>query len=396
MQLSTFKDFGDYGGSLTWVLRDDENWWCNFACYQDRKAETFLAKFDLHWREQARWTYPAEVLERLGEYSLSGGVWRGDELLVTGHDDPILFRLALPDVGHELIYAGNYGVPFAGQGIAFDPKTGGMVGIIRGRLSPVNTGQNQIVFASPPRVTELRVLTYNIHHGQGTDGKLDLERIAKVIRSVQPDLVALQEVDQRANRSKSVDQVGELARLTSMNGVFGGNIDLPGGKYGNAFLSRFPIQKHQNHPLPRFDDSEQRGVLEVVVVLPGHDQPLIFLATHLDHRRPARERIASAEAINKLIAERSPALLAGDINDDPGSQTLKVLEQKWTRTNEGDRPTVPVAEPTRQIDHVFYRSKGDWRVVETIVLEEAVASDHRALLSVLKLSEKVIKQPADH
>jgi len=79
------------------------------------------------------------------------------------------------------------------------------------------------------------VLTYNIHHGEGVDGKLDLVRIAKVIQEVEPDIVALQEVDQNAGRSGQVDQAAELGRLTKMRSVFGGNIALQGGEYGNAF-----------------------------------------------------------------------------------------------------------------------------------------------------------------
>src|SRR5690606_2840765 len=77
--------------------------------------------------------------------------------------------------------------------------------------------------ASAPRVEEqkITVLTYNIHHGEGMDGKLDLERIANVIRSVNPDLVALQEVDRKTQRSAGVDQAEELARLTGMRHVFG-------------------------------------------------------------------------------------------------------------------------------------------------------------------------------
>ena len=67
----------------------------------------------------------------------------------------------------------------------------------------------------------LRVLTYNIHHAEGIDRKLDVERIASVITSVNPDIVALQEVDQKVARTKGVDQPAELARLTEMNVAFG-------------------------------------------------------------------------------------------------------------------------------------------------------------------------------
>jgi len=81
----------------------------------------------------------------------------------------------------------------------------------------------QAVAGDPVR---LRVISYNIHHGEGVDTRLDLPRIAKVLLSEQPDLVALQEVDERAARTGSVSQPAELARLTAMHVAFGGNIPL--------------------------------------------------------------------------------------------------------------------------------------------------------------------------
>jgi endonuclease/exonuclease/phosphatase family metal-dependent hydrolase len=234
----------------------------------------------------------------------------------------------------------------------------------------------------------LRVLTYNVHHGEGVDGRLDLERIASFIRSAEPDLVALQEVDREVARTGRVDQPGELARLTRMHVAFGANIELQGGEYGNAVLSRFPIVRHANHHLPNVDDGEQRGVLAAEVELPGVAEPLLLLATHLDHRRPDAERLASATAINDLAAKSPrgrPALLAGDLNDTPDSETLARLATAWTRANPKPLPTVPVKRPDRQIDYVLLRPPERWKVVEVRVLEETVASDHRALLAVLEL-----------
>src|SRR5688572_255745 len=66
--------------------------------------------------------------------------------------------------------------------------------------------------AAPPDGTTVRVLTYNVHHGEGTDGKVDLPRIAAVIKAADPDLVALQEVDNKCRRSGKVDQTAELAK----------------------------------------------------------------------------------------------------------------------------------------------------------------------------------------
>ncbi len=241
-------------------------------------------------------------------------------------------------------------------------------------------------FAEEPLPRRLRVLSYNVHHGAGVDGKLDLERVAKVVRSVKPDLVALQEVDQKVRRTNSVDQPAELARLLKMHVVFGANIDLQGGRYGNAVLSRYPIRGHENHRLPNEGGGEQRGVLEAKIAWPGVARPLRLLATHFDHRRDDTERLASAKAVNDLVRrDDHPALLAGDLNDTPDGETLRILSEEWTSTNRERRPTVPVDRPERQIDYVLTRPARCWKVVEVRVLKEAVASDHRPILAVLEL-----------
>ena len=379
MQLTTFKDFGSAGGSLTWVLHKGGFWWCNFALYGADNHRTFLVKYDEKWKEVARWTYPAKVISQLGRHSLSGGIWRDGELWTTGHDDPVAFRLGLPKEGSELEYLGQHPVPFTGQGLANDPLTGGLVGISRAKRQVIFAGTK----AAPIR---LRVLCYNIHHAQGVDGKLDVPRIAKVILSVKPDLVALQEMDQKTKRTQKVDQVAELARLTKMKSVFGANIDFQGGHYGNAILSRFPITRHKNHHLPNVDMGEQRGVLESVIKV-SKEESVFFMATHLDHRRPDAERRASAKFINQMMGDRDkmPAILAGDFNDVPGSPTLREVGKLWMRTNPEITPTIPVAKPVRQIDYILVRPKERWKVIETKVLDEAVASDHRAIFAVIEL-----------
>ena len=243
--------------------------------------------------------------------------------------------------------------------------------------------------AQPPQspvndAAALRVLSYNIHHGEGTDRRLDLQRVAAVINAVKPDVVALQEVDRRVARTGKVDQPAELAKLTEMEVVFGPNIELEGGHYGNAVLSRLPVASHKNHLLPCLDDGEQRGVLDVVVETAGG--PVRLLATHLDHRRDDAERLASVTAIHELIAENQeqPVLLAGDLNASFDGEVLDRFRNDWTLANSDPLPTVPVDEPRRQIDFVLFRPTSNWRTVEARVLDEAVASDHRAILVVLE------------
>jgi endonuclease/exonuclease/phosphatase family metal-dependent hydrolase len=245
---------------------------------------------------------------------------------------------------------------------------------------------------------ELRVVTYNIHHGEGLDGKIDLPRIAKVLLAAEPDVVALQEVDQGTRRAGGVDQPAELARLTGMEVVFGRNIDYDGGGYGTAVLTKLPIRSHQSVKLKSFyaptaTNPEQRGVQ--VLELGDADGPgLSFLCTHLDYRPPDDERMASAKTINGLALERGEelAILAGDLNATPQSRVIAEFAKEWRvvgakpQAAGGAKPllTFPADKPDRWIDYVLVRPAERWEILEMQVLEEAVASDHRPLLAVLR------------
>jgi endonuclease/exonuclease/phosphatase family metal-dependent hydrolase len=257
----------------------------------------------------------------------------------------------------------------------------------------------------------IRVVTYNIHHGEGMDGKVDLKRIANRLLAVEPHLVALQEVDQGTRRTHGVDQPAELAKLTGMQVVFGRNIDFEGGSYGTAVLTKLPVRSHEQVKLKSFypptkENPEQRGV-QVLEIGEKEGPEFLFLCTHLDYRPADDERMASAKTINELVAKRSnvPAILAGDLNAEPESGPIGELRKAWRvagmaeggrRRAEGGGPedakpqaarpllTFPADRPEKWIDYVLYRPGDTWEVVEVRVLEEAVASDHRPLLAVLR------------
>lgn len=222
---------------------------------------------------------------------------------------------------------------------------------------------------------ELRVLCWNLHHGVGEDGKLDLERIAAVIREQKPDLVALQEVDKKCGRTKGVDQAAELARLTGLHGTFGKAMDHDGGEYGQAILSRFPMGDTQVHQLP--GDGEPRIAFEAEVKVNG--KPLRMITVHLDHQQAAR-RLKQAETLAKVLENRhEPMILAGDFNDIPGSATLLSLRAPWSAVAKSEPAlTCPASQPESEIDHIFLR--GLTAVEPAKVLPEALASDHRPLV----------------
>jgi endonuclease/exonuclease/phosphatase family metal-dependent hydrolase len=235
----------------------------------------------------------------------------------------------------------------------------------------------------------LRVLSYNIHHGEGTDGKNDLERIARLIDSLNPDLVALQEVDSGTKRTHRIDQPAELARLTKMPVVFGDNIPYQGGRYGNAVLTRLPVLRFENHPLPSFYEGEQRGLMELELDLPGNRPPLLFFATHLDYRPKDEERMVSARLINQLTdsRENQAALIVGDFNSEPCSRVMCEFRKRWRHTQRYSALTYPSVNPVKQIDFILSRPFQRWRVVHSEVIGEEVASDHRPIFAILRLSQ---------
>ncbi len=239
---------------------------------------------------------------------------------------------------------------------------------------------------------QLVVLSYNIRHGRGLDGRIDLERIASVIKSVDPDIVSLQEVDNQVNRSGHVDQAKELGRLTGMDTSFGRAIDVGGGEYGNAVLSRMPIIASEVVPMP---GSELRCALVVTVdvAVDGEEnERLTFIATHLDHR--SREgRIESIDIIEKIVADSDTplAILAGDINAVPGSPELLKLNENWMNATDAEGfYTFRADNPRRQIDYILVRPANAWRVLEKKVINEPLASDHRPIMTVL---ERVAGRP---
>jgi endonuclease/exonuclease/phosphatase family metal-dependent hydrolase len=239
-----------------------------------------------------------------------------------------------------------------------------------------------------PQPVQIRVLSYNIHHGEGEDHRIDVERIAEVIRSVSPDIVGLQEFDQGTERSDGVDQAAVIAQLTGMEHVFSENLEYRGGGFGNAILSAFPIRSFDNVLLPLFGDGEQRGVVVADLELPGRGAgTMLFLSTHLDSRDPDGERVASAEEINALLdgLGGGPAVLAGDHNDIPGSAPLRAFARSWVPAGDRGLPTFPVGEPEKQIDFVLVSPAERWKVVDVRVLDEPAASHHRLIFAVLEL-----------
>ena len=234
----------------------------------------------------------------------------------------------------------------------------------------------------------VRVLTYNILHGKTLKGDFDLDLIAKVISDAKPDLVALQEVDYQTNRARKYDLVTELGWRTKMAPLFARAMPYDGGEYGEGILSKYTFLTSKNHPLPYTEGKEPRAAAEIQVKIKSGDV-IRFVGSHLDHERDPHNRFIQAQELNRVLTQDDlPSILVGDLNETPDQKGMQLLFQKWERSFKTDEPTFPSDKPIKKIDYILYRPADRWRVLETKVINEQVASDHRPVLVVLELLPK--------
>jgi len=247
--------------------------------------------------------------------------------------------------------------------------------------TPSNRAEGQETSTGP---RTLRVLTYNLHHGEGTDGVLDLERIARLIEGADVDLVALQEVDRGCERTGGVDQLGWLAGRLEMELSFAKFMDYEGGEYGLGVLSRLPIVEAWTIELP--PGPREPRAAAAVRVGSGTSDGLVFVSLHFDWLEDDASRLAQAEALVAALAGEREVLIAGDVNDVPGSRTLELLQVSFTSVwaPEPEGATFPSDVPERAIDHVLYRGGAMPQELSAEVLDERVASDHRPVLAELR------------
>jgi len=230
------------------------------------------------------------------------------------------------------------------------------------------------------------VLTYNIHHCNppSKPDTIDVEAIARVMLEVQPDLVALQEVDVHTERSgKELDQAEALAALTNMYVYFKESIPYQGGSYGLAILSKFPILGSQGYDLPSLEgtNAEPRSLAMVTVELPNR-QKLKFGCTHLDHSNAANNLLQAREITELYKDESLPLIIAGDFNAEPQSETIAHLDQYFTRTcQDSCAGTIPVQKPAKAIDFILYKPDTLLQVTQHKVIQETYASDHLPVMA---------------
>ncbi|WP_405811201.1 endonuclease/exonuclease/phosphatase family protein [Streptomyces sp. NBC_01520] len=249
----------------------------------------------------------------------------------------------------------------------------------------------------------LRVVTYNIHAGVGTDGVFDLDRQVADLRALDADVIGLQEVDVHwGARSEWRDLAGELAERLAMRVSFAPVYSLdpvvagePRREFGVAVLSRFPVVSAENHEITRLSTQDPDpvpapapGFAEVVLRVRG--LPVHVYVTHLDFRPDPAVRVAQvADTLRIMGEDRGRKILLGDLNAEPGAPELAPLWEELTDADPG-APTFPALDPVKRIDFVAVSKAGAGAVrVRDVAVAETLASDHRPVVADLELRRQL-------
>jgi endonuclease/exonuclease/phosphatase family metal-dependent hydrolase len=250
----------------------------------------------------------------------------------------------------------------------------------------------------------LRVLTYNIHACEGMDGRVSPRRIARVIASHSPDLVALQEIDMGRRRSRAEDQAAIIAKALDLHVAFCPTVTHGEEHYGHALLSRWPIEVVRRALLPTAPGGwwpEPRAALWARVVIGA--RRLNIITTHLglglEERRLQMAALVGPEWLGAVPPDED-VLLCGDFNATPGSVPYRMAAQKLRDAQaslKGHQPlrTFSSTQPFARIDHIF-ASAGF--VPERIIVPRdrmaRIASDHFPLVVDFAIGPAAVETPA--
>lgn len=247
----------------------------------------------------------------------------------------------------------------------------------------------------PAPLCLIRLVTYNVHGCVGTDGQLSEERIGDVLAALEPDVVALQELDVGRERSSRGHQPEKLAQRLSMNFLFSPSVRDGDEHYGHALLSRYPLRHVQSEELPRVfwpRPTEPRSALWAGIDVCGI--PLQIVSTHLGLSPLERLRQTRALLGERWMGSaefRGARVVCGDFNAGPWSFTYRALRGSMIDAHRcamglRARATYPSRMPVLRLDHVFASKEVTVRaagVFETPLAR--VASDHLPLVADLGL-----------
>lgn len=238
---------------------------------------------------------------------------------------------------------------------------------------------------SAQTVVPIRVMTYNLRFGE----LASLDSIAAYIRNVNPDVVALQELDCKTTRGLAPHQngkdfIGTLAYLTGMFGIYGKTIELGSGYYGIGLLSKYPITAYERIMLPNpKPKGEDRALLIASIELSGNKH-FTFACAHLD-LTPAQRAAQLTTIKARLEQKEGITILAGDFNTTPSEGEIAKYIPNWMDALPQDF-SFPSTKPNIKIDYILYPKQQKIKVINSTIDSSIKLSDHLPGIANLELT----------
>lgn len=237
----------------------------------------------------------------------------------------------------------------------------------------------------------IRVVTYNIHKCRGLDRRVSPARVAEVLRKLDADCIAIQEVVRSAGAPEANQAEFITSALRDYHVVFGPNRPLGKGDYGNATLSRLPIEYSENYNLT-CGKLEPRGCLRTDIRLPDGRLLHFFnvhLGTSFSERRLQGAKLLS-DSLLKNAAHTGPRLIVGDFNEWSRGLTSKSMAQEFKSVNPREHQrrskTYPGIFPVLHLDHIYYDHALELKKFRVVRTGQAlIASDHLPMMAEFSL-----------
>ena len=228
---------------------------------------------------------------------------------------------------------------------------------------------------APANSWPLTIATYNIHGAVGSDGRFAPARVARVLREINADIIALQEVPLGGSHWPNV--LGMLEKAVGLAAVEGYTFSDGGRRFGNAILSRYPVLTTRRIDIS-FGSREPRGALDADIYCHGH--ALRVIATHLG-LRAAERRAQIAKLLQTFDTGEMPVILLGDVNEwFVWGRTLRQLVSHFQSVPAP--ATFPARWPLFALDRIWIRPRHRLVHVQVHASRMArLASDHLPLVA---------------
>lgn len=244
-------------------------------------------------------------------------------------------------------------------------------------------------------MSDIKVVSYNVHSTICQDGKSDFSRSAQVLKELNPEVAGLQELGVYTQRVPDVDAPLEIAKYTRMNYIFSRSLvtTAAGGEYGVGAFSAYTLELKARLLLPTPEGAEPRSALIVKVNAP---EPYYFAVCHFsfqsEYDKSEFFRTIGAKLITDTIIDNKyyPCIWTGDFNTFKGTDTMEYIHKHWLVANDLD-PDTPTTECSigqkKQIDFICAYPKESFEVKSFRVVPEFEASDHCPVEAVLELKK---------